>query len=167
MYPNGYTSADVPVPKTEPYWDPAGEYEPHSTVYTITVFLPPRPPSRYLPSFITREPVYASPHHIIRPDNPSLKYDSFQRPDLQDMKTKVVHVKAWQFPLDLRCGHIKEGTGRVCKKGCYVLEKGGRIRRWRCEREDCEGHVYIGPVQKTEEKWACFGKKGERIAALD
>jgi hypothetical protein len=165
MNSNGYTSADAPVPKTGQHWDPAGEYEFHDTVYTLTVYVPPRPPPKYLPAFLTREPLHVSHHHIIRPDDSTPNYDDFERRDLEDMGTKIVKVKSHRFPAELRCKHVRDS--KVCNRGCYVLEKGGKVRRWRCKREDCEGHVYNGNVKKTEAGWACFGKSKERLVCYE
>jgi hypothetical protein len=77
------------------------------------------------------------------------------------MPTKIVKLKAWQFPVAMRCAHVQHG--RKCEEGCYVLEKGGDVRRWSCRREDCEGHVYGRDVLMDERGKACFGKKGERL----
>ncbi|KAJ4288589.1 hypothetical protein N0V90_011826 [Kalmusia sp. IMI 367209] len=165
MDPNSNTSASISFPVTGQYWNPTGEYEYHDTVYTLTVYLPRRPPPRYLPSIFTREPLHVSPYHIIRPDDPSPNYDHFERRHLDDMKTKVVKIKSYRFPAELRCKHVQEKTS--CEEGCYVLEKGGEIARWNCRRDDCEGHVYCGNVKKDEDRVACFGKKGQRIVCVD
>ena len=75
-------------------------------------------------------------------------------------------VKAQYVPAELRCTHLSQGTGRRCLNGCYVLEKGGELSRWQCNRSDCEGHVYVGKVKKDCDGIACFGKQGERMVCL-
>lgn len=77
----------------------------------------------------------------------------------------IVQVKSYKFPPELRCRHVQDL--KVCDEGCYVLEKGGDIRRWSCEREDCKGHVYCGNVKKTVDGWACFGKSKQRLVCFD
>ncbi|KAF1980528.1 hypothetical protein BU23DRAFT_626071 [Bimuria novae-zelandiae CBS 107.79] len=139
------------------YWDPAGEYEFHNTVYTLAVYVPPRPPSKYLPGFLT-------------PDRPTPNINEFNKPeDLVCMDTKTTTIKAHRFPVDLRCKHVQEKTR--CAEGCYVLEKGGKDCKWTCRSVECEGHVYgesqaVGAVKETGEGSACFGKKGERLVCL-
>lgn len=147
-----------------------GETEPHTTKYTLTVLCPPRPPSRWLPSIFTR-PGPSTPNvgatYTIRPsdyDPVNPNYDCFELRHLRDMQSKTIKlISAW-FPADLRCDHVYKGYG--CEEGCYVLEKGGEISRWRCEREDCEGHVYCGSVLKDRNGVACFGKKGARMVSI-
>jgi hypothetical protein len=150
-----------------PYYDPLGESEMQETLYTLTVHKPPRPPPKYLPSIFTRIPVThanTGPAYTLKPSNYFSKtpnYDDFWEKDLKDMPTQVVKLKAWQFPLRMRCEHVQ--SDRKCEKGCYVLEKGGAVSRWNCEREDCEGHVYGRNVLTDTEGKACFGKKGRRM----
>jgi hypothetical protein len=147
--------------------DPLNETEPTDTIYTLTVHKPPRPPHPLIPSIFTRTPVThpnSGASYTIKPDNFGSKkpnYDDFDEDDLADMPTKVVKLKAWQFPLRMRCEHVQ--PDKKCDEGCYVLEKGGDVRRWRCKREDCEGHVYSEYVLTDEKGVACFGKKGERL----
>ncbi|PVH92558.1 hypothetical protein DM02DRAFT_619879 [Periconia macrospinosa] len=153
---------------TGPYWDPLGEYETKDTIYTLTVYTPPRPPSSYIPSIFTRKPLNISTVHIIRPPEDKPNYDCFEAKDLPDMKTTTVKIKSCEFDLDMRCDHVL-GTGnnsKVCEQGCYVLEKGGKVSRWLCKRRDCEGHVYTGDVKKNEDEVACFGKKGQRMVCV-
>lgn len=164
MNPNSYISADARIYRTGQYWDPAGEYEDRSTVYTLTVYVPPRPPSKYLPAFLTREPGSASHSHAIQPDRSTPNYDHFERRDLQDMRTKVVKLKSYLFPADLRCKHVQQK--KSCEEGCYVLEKRGKVSGWKCTREDCEGHVYCGDVMMKEGE-SCFGKTGERLVCVE
>ncbi|KAF2641995.1 hypothetical protein P280DRAFT_517001 [Massarina eburnea CBS 473.64] len=169
MTSSSYTNADAHVSKLGQPFDPLGEYEDHDTIYTLSVSIPPRPPPRYLPSFLTRQPVSAVPHHIIRPtplQSDPQTYDNFHPRDLSDMKTKTVKVKAHRFPLDMRCEHVYGGKETVCRGGCYVLER-GEIARWFCKREDCGGHVFVGEVKKDDEGRACFGKKGERMVCME
>jgi hypothetical protein len=150
-----------------PFFDPLGETEPNDTIYALTVHMPPRPPPKYLPVFFTRKPVThprTGVRHTIKPDNYGSKtpnYDDFLEKDLKQMPTKVVKLKAWQFPLAMRCAHVQ--PNKICKEGCYVLEKSGQVRRWSCKREDCEGHVYGRHVLTDEDETSCFGKKGERL----
>lgn len=81
------------------------------------------------------------------------------------MAAKTVTLISAHFPADLRCEHVQDE--QKCEKGCYVLEKGGKVSRWRCKREDCEGHVYCGRVMKDDEGFACFGKKGARMVCVE
>jgi hypothetical protein len=102
--------------------------------------------------------------HTIKPDDYGSKtpnYDDFSEKDLTKMPTKAVPLEAWQFPVEMRCAHVE--LNKECKEGCYVLEKGGDVSKWRCKRDDCEGHVYGRNVEKDEEGRSCFGKKGERM----
>ncbi|KAF1954717.1 hypothetical protein CC80DRAFT_549898 [Byssothecium circinans] len=168
MDPNSYTPIAASAFTAPPYLDPLNEYENHDTIYTLLIHIPPRPPPRYIPSFLTRTPVVASHHHVIKPNplqSDPQTYDMFELRDLPDMKTKTVKIKAYQFTLGMRCEHVYGGNNKVCQEGCYVLEKGGEVARWCCKRDDCEGHVFVGKVKKNEEGVACFGKKGERMLA--
>ncbi|KAF2123301.1 hypothetical protein P153DRAFT_255933, partial [Dothidotthia symphoricarpi CBS 119687] len=147
------------------FFDPLGETEPSTTVYTLTVLCPPRPPPRWLPKFFTRTPVscrdYNSTHFSIRPrdDDPrNPNYDCFELYHLNGMKRKTVKIKCGWFPLEMRCVHVQNGTKR-CDEGCYVLEKGGDLARWMCKQTDCEGHVYCDNVVEDGDKVVCFGKK--------
>jgi hypothetical protein len=186
MRPN-HIPADTSVPKTGQHWNSASDYEPHNTIYTLAVFIPPRPPPKYLPAFLTREPLDTSPFHVIRPKSPTLDYTCFERRDLRDMRTKTVKIKSHDFPVELRCKHLVDQT--VCRVGCYVLEKGGKeVRRFRCGRSDCDGHVYCGNIKelrrfrcykedcighlycedsKEDDHVSCFGKKGERMVCIE
>lgn len=153
-----------------PYFDMLGETEPHTTKYTLTVLCPPRPPPRWLPAIFTR-PGPSTPNvgttYTIRPfdyDPANPNYDCFDLRHLHDMSSKTVKlISAW-FPADMRCDHVYEG--RSCKEGCYVLEKGGEISRWRCKRDGCEGHVYCGRVLRDANGVSCFGKKGARMVCI-
>jgi hypothetical protein len=146
------------------FFDPLGETEHQDTIYTLTVHKPLRPPPNYFPAIFTRAPVTypkTGSTHTIKPDNYGSKtpnYDDFTELDLKNMPTKVVKLKAWQFPVAMRCAHVQ--PYKKCEKGCYVLEKGGDVRRWSCKREDCEGHVYERSALTDGEGKACFGKKG-------
>ncbi|KAF2828127.1 hypothetical protein CC86DRAFT_381083 [Ophiobolus disseminans] len=140
-----------------------GGYDDHNTVYALTVYCPPRP-SKYLPAFLTRTPVRHSntgATYTIMPDNMNPNLDCFEEKHLDEMATKVIKIKYKDFPIDMRCVHIKEGPR--CDQGCYFLEKGGDLWRSKCRSEDCKGHVYEGPVQENEEGVSCFGKSGERM----
>jgi hypothetical protein len=64
----------------------------------------------------------------------------------------------------MRCAHMQ--PDRKCEEGCYVLEKGGDVRRWSCQRDNCEGHVYRKCVLMDEKGRSCFGEKGERMVCM-
>ncbi|KAJ8115741.1 hypothetical protein OPT61_g2673 [Boeremia exigua] len=150
-----------------PYWDMVGEFEAHTTKYTLTVQCPPRPLPDWLPAIFTR-PGPSKPNvgtaFTIRPSdyNPSNpNYNLLEFRHLKDMDSKTIKIISDNFPADLRCDHVSDK--HHCERGCYVLEKGGNVSRWTCAREDCEGHVYCGLVKKTSSGTACFGKKGARM----
>jgi len=148
-------------------FDPLGETEPHNTVYTLAVRYPKRPTPKYLPAFLTRTPFTypAGRSYTIRPDNTNPNLDCFEEKHLDDMSTKKIKIKSAWFPADMRCAHVQKA--RVCEEGCYVLEKGGDIARWKCKREDCEGHVYESRVKSDDAGKVCFGKKGERMVCVE
>lgn len=153
-----------------PYYDMLGEYEPHTTKYTLTVLCPPRPPPRWLPAIFTRSGP-SKPNvgtaYTIRPSNynpAAPNYDNFELRHLDDMAPKTVKIISAWFPADMRCEHVQ--NNHKCEEGCYVLEKGGSVSRWRCQREDCEGHVYCGLVMEDRKGVACFGKTGERMVCV-
>jgi len=56
---------------------------------------------------------------------------------------------------------------KSCKELCYFLEKGGDVSTWWCKREDCQGHVYYGPVMTDGKGRSCFGEKGKRMVCLE
>jgi hypothetical protein len=152
------------------FFDRFGEYEPQDTLYKLTVHEPLRPPPRYLPAIFTRTAVthpFVGSWHTIKSDNYGSRtpnYDDFCERDLANMSTRTVKVKAWRFPLDMRCAHVQHN--KECEKGCYVLEKGDDVSRWRCDRVDCEGHVYGDNVLTDGEGRSCFGKKGKRMVCV-
>lgn len=153
----------------EGYFDPAGETEPNTTRYTLIVYKPPRPPPRWLPDFITRKPV-THPNqgatYKIQPDNTNPLLDCFERKHLDELDTKAIVIKSAWFPADMRCTHVA-GANYECREGCYFLEKGGDVvEGWKCKRDDCEGHVYRGRVQRDADGRVCFGKKGERMVCI-
>ncbi|KAH9869967.1 hypothetical protein J1614_006888 [Plenodomus biglobosus] len=154
----------------EQYFDPVGITEPHTTLYTLAVYDPPRPPPRWLPSFLTREPITntnTGSTYMIRPDDTNPNLDCFEPKHLSSLSTKTMTIKSFLFTPELRCKHLQTGA-RACNHSCYFREKGGEeIARWRCKRGDCEGHVYCGPVLKDEYGKACFGEKGKRMVCLD
>lgn len=177
MSSNNYASADHIPPKTGPFWDPLGEYEPHDTVYTLLVFTPNRPSSSWLPDIFTRQPIKAPKNkmHVIK-SSQSPNFDRFGLFDLYDMKQKTIKIKSHNFPPEMRCSHIYGGKAKVCDNGCYFLEKGGEVSRWHCKDGACEGHVYCDNVRghvacasnvEDREGIACFGKKGERMVCLE
>jgi hypothetical protein len=149
------------------HFDPLGETGADNAVYTLTVRCPLRPPCKWLPSFMTRQPVPCLPsgYTYTKPDHANPNFDCYERKHLDDMLKKVVKIKRAAFPLEMRCDHLRHDT--KCKKGCYVLEKGGSIWRKKCKRSDCEGHVYCSPVKEDEKGKSCFGKKGGRMVCVD
>jgi hypothetical protein len=146
------------------HFDPLGQTEPETTVYTITVHCPHRPPPKWLPSCLTRQPVTLPSRGHVHIKEPEPEFDCFEREHLFDMSTKVVKIKRALFPAEMRCDHLTHET--ACNLGCYVLEKGGSVCRVKCKRSDCEGHVYCGLVKEDEEAKSCFGKKGERMVCI-
>jgi hypothetical protein len=168
MDPHSYTNADPSPnsPKLGQYWDLLGEYEDGDTMYTLLVYTPPRPPPKWMPEFLYRDATPASRIHVIREPQDKPNYDCFGHRDLDDIKAKLIKIKSKYFPAEMRCKHIYGTNEKKCEEGCYVLEKGGIIRRWTCKRADCEGHVYVDPVKEYKDV-ACFGKKGERLVCVE
>jgi hypothetical protein len=155
------------------HFDPLGETEPHTTPYTLTVYIPLRAPPKWAPSIFIRafsmHPNSGSTYKLPA-SMPSPNYDCFELKDLADLPTKAITIKSAWFPAHKRCTHVQglgNGGQKVCNQGCYFLEKGGEHSRWHCRREDCEGHVYCGRVKQNEEGVSCFGKKGERMVCLE
>jgi hypothetical protein len=148
-----------------PYFDPLGETEPHTTLYTLEVYIPARPPPSWLPDIFTRPaPVRYNPNKLPQEDtNPNL--DCFESKHLDNIRTKTMTIQSAWFPPEMRCEHVQGGE-KKCDQGCYFLEKGGKVSRWRCERVGCEGHVYCGRVEKDFLGQACFGEKGKRMVCL-
>jgi hypothetical protein len=169
MDPNSYTNADVSLgpPRLGPYWDPLGEYEWHDTVYTLLVYTPPRPPPRFLPKFLTREAAVTSRVNVTGLPQDQPNYDCFEFRDLDEMKAKTVKIKSHYFPPEMRCKHIYGTNEKKCEHGCYVLEKGGDMKKWICKHATCEGHVYVGRLKEKDDGVACFGKKGERLVCVE
>jgi hypothetical protein len=160
--------ASARIMPVDGHFDPLGECEPENTIYTLTVRCPPRPSPKWLPSFIARKPVtYSRTYstYTIIPDDTNPDLDCYEEKHLNDMPTKVVKIKRALFPLEMRCWHLRYVT--TCEEGCYVLERGGDIERWRCKRSDCNGHVYCGRVKADGDGKACFGKKGEMMVCLE
>lgn len=154
------------------YFDPLGYTEPNTALYTLTVFIPPRPASTWLPSVLTRTSYHGpiSRSYRIPPDDTNQDLDCFEAKHLSSLPKKCITLKSAYFPAELRCVHIDEGLKREdgrrgCDQGCYFLEKSGKVSRWRCESVGCEGHVYCGQVMGDEGK-ICFGKKGEKMVCL-
>ncbi|KAF2873961.1 hypothetical protein BDV95DRAFT_472041, partial [Massariosphaeria phaeospora] len=152
-------------------YDPAGEYEFQDTVYTLTVWTPPRAPPKYLPKFLSRESVDTTygrslaTYPVIRHEKKD-HTSEFGIWNLKHLESKTIKIKSTYFDLDMRCEHVLKSRhdARECKQGCYVLEKGGKDYTHRkCKRADCEGHVYVDPIKEDEKGRACFGKKGERL----
>lgn len=155
-----YTSSvTIPPPNGNPYWSPLIKFEPGDTVYTLTVYVPQRPPKWYWPKRI------AIPKHLFIRSDPPKPGEAITGHKLQYLDSKSVRIKSYLFPAELRCKHLAEKT--ECKNGCYILEKGGKHgTRWRCRRNDCQGHIYWDPVKKSEEGFQCFGKKDQRLVCL-
>ncbi|KAI8932779.1 hypothetical protein NX059_010269 [Plenodomus lindquistii] len=153
----------------EQFFDPVGLTEAHTTRYTLTVYDPPRPPPRWLPSFLTRQPVVLTntgSNYMILPDDINPNLDCFEPKHLSSLPVKTITIKSYLFTPELRCKHLQTGA-TVCDNGCYFREKGGKeIMRWCCKRSDCEGHVYCGSVMTDEAGKACFGEKGKRMVCL-
>jgi len=150
-----------------PYFDPLCETEPHTTLYTLTVFVPQRPPPNWIPACFTRKafkhPNTDSTHKLLSSDKKE-DLTCFEYWDLDELPTKTVVIKSAWFPAEMRCAHVQQG--KVCEEGCYFLEKGGSVAQWFCKRDDCEGHVYCGTVNEDEQKRSCFGKKGARMVCI-
>jgi len=157
-----------------PYFDPYNVTEPHTTLYTLGVYQPPRAPRRWLPQIFTRKPVKYQKNgdtYLILPSDPpgKLEYDCCLPEHLDSLPKKDITLQSAYLPVDFRCKHFNTPQKTPgCTRGCYFLERGGdRVIRWRCKRIDCEGHVYCGNVLKDGEGKACFGKRGKRIVCLD
>jgi hypothetical protein len=147
------------------YFDPLGETEPENTVFKLSVRVLPRPPSKWLPKIVTRTPVTYPKYYTIPRDNTNPNRDYFELKDVEDItKRKIIRIERALFPLDMRCDRVRQD--KVCKKGCYILEKRGSICRTKCKRSDCKGHVYNGRVKEDEAGRSCFGKKGQRLVCL-
>jgi hypothetical protein len=166
------------MPRPQPFLDPLNEYEDYNTIYTLMVFAPDKIPGAI------RKWLYDKTHPIdYTTYDPAIDYkiggNSEYEPglrrkpsaaltteDLPDMKTKVVTLKAYEFPLDFRCLHVQTGSDRKCDNGCYLLERGGGEQP-SCKAKKCEGHRWSGS-RKMDDKGAwCFGRKGERLVLLD
>ena len=96
-------------------------------------------------------------------NNPNL--DLFEFKDIGILATRTITIKSAWFPAEMRCAHVQKGL--LCGERCYFLEKGGDVARWKCETEDCEGHVYCGRVMTDDKGRSCFGKKGGRMVCLE
>lgn len=148
-----------------PYFDPEGEYEPSTTIYTLAAYCPERPPTGLKKLFADKRKNCS--HRADMPlhnHNPDL--DNFTEKDLARMQIKDIKIKTVQFPVSMRCEHLPNDTN-TCREGCYVLEKKGGPSRYRCARNDCQGHVYSGAVKREKDNVECFGNKGERLVLLD
>ena len=153
----------------EQYFDPEGLTEPHTTPYTLTVYIPPRLPPRWLPSLFTPQhakPSDKGPSYKILAEDINSKLDSFELEHLRSLPTKSITITSSWFLPELRCKHLQTGA-TVCDQGCYFLEKGGdEMAGWRCNRRDCEGHMYCGQVMKDSAGKVCFGKRGKRMVCI-
>ncbi|RMZ68584.1 hypothetical protein GMOD_00008306 [Pyrenophora seminiperda CCB06] len=150
-----------------PYFDPLHETEPNTTIYTLTVYVPQRPPPSWIPAFFTRKPVRhanTGSTYKLPPSDRNKDLNCFEHWDLDELPTKTVTIQSAWFPAEMRCAHVQES--KVCEEGCYFLEKGGRVARWFCKREGCEGHVYCGRVREDELQKSCFGKEGARLVCI-
>lgn len=187
MDPNSYTNSDVNPARLGVPFDAEGEYEPHDTIYTLTVLVPEKLPSKLRKWLHNQKSSHIDQpncsfnseyDHLLSKNNNNLKSEcqstSSQPPpkpkdildltDIIDMRMKIVKLKAYQFPYDFRCRHVEQ-EGRECHKGCYILEKG----EWTsgCKANDCEGHRWGGKMKRDERGRWCFGKKGERMVCID
>lgn len=84
---------------------------------------------------------------------------------LDSMKTKQIKIKSYLFPAEVRCEHV-QGKSKECNKGCYFLEKPSKECYTKCNRSDCEGHVFEGETKEHGEGLTCFGKKGGWLVAI-
>ena len=153
------------------HFDPLGETEEHTTIYTFRVYVPHRPLPRLLRTILAhRNAPSADTAPAGEPSTAGTdpRYECFKLEHLEGLPTKTVRITASWFPPDMRCEHLNQNEARVCTQGCYFLERGGDgVFQWRCEREDCEGHVYCGETKKDEEGVVCFGMKGRRLVCLE
>ncbi|KAF2683693.1 hypothetical protein K458DRAFT_257183, partial [Lentithecium fluviatile CBS 122367] len=85
-----------------PYWNPAGDYEYHDTIYTIRVYTPKRPVPRFVPNILLRENKPAPRRFTIREREDNIELNCFRHGHLDDMKSKTVKIKAYGFPPELR-----------------------------------------------------------------
>jgi len=150
--------------------DYLGEFEPHNTIYILTVYIPLRPPPSCIPGFIFRENVsykdYDSKRDFRIPhDPPNHDRNAFGPRALDTMETKQIKIKSYRFPLEMRCPHL-QGKSMECKEGCYFLEKPIKKLNSQCKRVDCEGHVYGGWRMEGKNGVECFGKKGKRLVTV-
>ncbi|KAF1835876.1 hypothetical protein BDW02DRAFT_475568, partial [Decorospora gaudefroyi] len=88
-----------------PHFDPLGETEKNTTLYTLTVYVPPRLPPRWLPNIFTRKPsIRPNPGAIykipVEDTNPNL--DCFELKHLDDLPTKTVTIVSAMFPAEMR-----------------------------------------------------------------
>ena len=81
------------------------------------------------------------------------------------MSTKKIKITSHWFPPEMRCAHVQ--NARICKEGCYVLEKGGQVARSKCKREDCKGHVYVSRIKQDGDGKACFGEIRKRMVCIE
>ena len=104
---------------SQPYFDPLGETEPHTTRYKLFV--------RYQP---------------LHPLNP---YARLSAPEpittLFDTRWKILTLKSTYIPPFARCRHLQAGA-HECRTGCYTHEK-SRRGGWRCASAGCEGHRWV------------------------
>ena len=181
--------------------DPLNEYEPSTKIYTLTVLVPPRIPSR-LSTWLDRKlhPVDYSPSNYdptldFKIGNGNPKYANPLAPpptyeltedDIPYMKTKIVKIKARDFPPAFRCSHVYDTWTYKCESGkCYLLERGGEGPDWHCGADpedcvgtegnvngECRGHRWAGNKKKDKRGWWCFGTegtlgKGERFVCIE
>ncbi|EDU46089.1 conserved hypothetical protein [Pyrenophora tritici-repentis Pt-1C-BFP] len=90
---------------SSPYFDPLCETGPHTTRYTLTVFVPERPPPSWIPAFFTRKAVRYpknSSMYRIPPSDRNKDLDCFEDWDLEEVPTKTVVIKSAWFPAEMR-----------------------------------------------------------------
>ncbi|KAI0616656.1 hypothetical protein TUN199_11351 [Pyrenophora tritici-repentis] len=100
---------------SSPYFDPLCETEPHTTLYTLTVFVPERPPPPWIPAFFTRKAVRYPKNgsmYRIPPSDRNKDLDCFEHWDLEEVPTETVVIKSAWFPAEMRCAHRREAKWR-------------------------------------------------------
>jgi hypothetical protein len=139
-----------------PYFDPLGEFEPDSTKYRIFVCRPRQShPWNQLFSYLGHS-------DESKKNTPVEK--GYDESDLTYMEGNIITMESKYFPYSMRCSHVQRGS-LACTKRCYVLEKGGGMRK--CKRSDCRGHVYNGRVKESN-GIECFGKsESQRLVCID
>jgi hypothetical protein len=106
-----------------PYFDPLGETESGTTVYTLTAFILPRPQPKWLPSIFPRQPFWhpnSGFKYKLPASAPNPNYDCFEFKDFDDMPKETRKVRSNWFLADIRCAHV-QGVGHGGKKVCHRI----------------------------------------------